>query len=431
MSLTNRMKSRGIILFLLLVQCQAIANPTAVPTNEPKRLVGYFTQWGIYRRNFFVKDIRTEDPFGALTHLIYAFGNVRNNRCEVGINQASNTSTGAGGDAFADYTKPIDAQHSIDGQPDMPSQPLRGNWNQLRKLKEQRPGLKVLISLGGWSWSRGFASAAQPENRREFVRSCIQAYIQGDLPVVDGAGGKAAARDVFDGFDLDWEYPVVCGATCGSAADRENYTALLKEFRQQLDAIRPGLLLTTAAGSGIDKIEKTDPGDYARYVDFINVMTYDFHGSWDKITNHHSALFAGTNDPSTGVERQYNSHDAIVAFIRRGVSPQKLNLGIGFYGHGWTQVAASNHGLYQAGKSLKTATYKQLKLKSAQDFFDPNTGGHWSYNGTDFWSYDNPLSLRAKMLYVRAFGLGGAFFWEMSEDDQGELLQAMRTGLNR
>lgn len=421
----------ALIFLMLTVYWPALANPTAQQAHNRRRLVGYYTQWSLYKRQFFVKDIALADPDRALTHLLYAFGNIRNNRCEVGVTEATNTSTGAGGDAFADYVKPFNGQQTIDGQADSKTQPLRGNWNQLRKLKAQRPGLKILISLGGWSWSGGFASAAQPNNRREFVRSCIQAYIQGNLPQIDGAGGQAAALGVFDGIDIDWEYPGFCTLTCGSPADRANYTALLKEFRQQLDAIRPGLLLTTAVGAGIDKIERTDPDQYARYVDFINVMTYDFHGSRDKRTNHHSPLFASPDDPSTGVEQFYNSHDAILAFLRQAVPPHKLNLGIGFYGHGWTHVADMNHGLYQPGTGIKTASYKDLKQKTAPLFFDPQTGGLWSYDGNDFWSYDNPLSIRAKMDYVRAFGLGGAFFWEMSQDNQGELLHAIKTGLDR
>ncbi len=112
----------------------------------------------------------------------------------------------------------------------------------------------MLISLGGWTWSRGFSSAARAENRQAFVASCIDAYIRGNLPVTDGAGGNAAAAGVFDGIDIDWEYPVACGIACGTPEDRQNFTALLAEFRRQLDQVRPGLLLTVAVGAGIDKI---------------------------------------------------------------------------------------------------------------------------------------------------------------------------------
>ncbi|TGQ68041.1 chitinase, partial [Mesorhizobium sp. M8A.F.Ca.ET.207.01.1.1] len=104
-----------------------------------------------------------------------------------------------GGDAFADYTKAFSAAESVSGSADTWDQPLRGNWNQLKQLKAKYPNLKVLISLGGGTWSRGFSSAARPENRQAFVASCIDAYIKGNLPVTDGAGGAGAALGVFDG----------------------------------------------------------------------------------------------------------------------------------------------------------------------------------------------------------------------------------------
>ncbi len=312
------------------------------PRAVDKRVIGYFTQWGIYGRNYVVKDIQASGAAGYLTHINYAFGNVRNNRCEVGVIAPSDPNTGASGDAYADYTKAFSAEQSVDGVADTWNQPLRGNWNQLKKLKAANPRLKVLISLGGWSWSGGFSSAARPENRKAFVASCIDAYLSGNLPVTDGAGGTAAAAGVFDGIDIDWEYPVACGLTCGSPEDRENFTALLAEFRRQLDQVRPGLLLTVAVGASIDKIRVTDPGQYARFVDYINVMTYDFHGAWESRTNHHSALFGSPADPSTGDQRRYNSNDAMQALLDRGVPAAKLNLGLGFYGRGWTKVGNAN-----------------------------------------------------------------------------------------
>lgn len=400
-----------------------------------KRVIGYFTQWGIYGRNYQVKDIESSGAAGYLTHINYAFGNVRNNVCEVGKTIASNESTGEGGDAFADYTKSFAAGQSVDGVGDTWDQPLRGNWNQLKKLKAKHPGLKVLISLGGWTWSRGFASAARPENRQAFVASCIDAYIRGNLPVTDGAGGTAAAAGVFDGIDIDWEYPAACGLACGTAEERQNYTALLAEFRRQLDAVRSGLLLTVAVGAGVDKVRVTDPNLYAASVDYINVMTYDFHGTWDTKTNHHSALFSSTADPSTGDQRYYNSNDAMQAFLDRGVPASKLNMGIGFYGRGWTGVSNANNGLYQNGSAAPgtyeagNEDYKVLRGRAGTSYIDSQARAHWKYDGNTFWSYDNPAIVTEKMNYVKVQGLGGAFFWEFSGDYQGELLRTMGEGL--
>jgi chitinase len=401
-----------------------------------KRVLGYFAQWGIYGRNYRVKNIDTSGSAAKLTHINYAFGNVRNNICEVGLTIPSNESTGAGGDAFADYSKAFSAAESVSGVADTWDQPLRGNWNQLKQLKAKYPNIKVLISLGGWTWSRGFASAARPENRVAFVTSCVNAYIKGNLPVTDGAGGTAAAAGVFDGIDIDWEYPNACGIACGGAEDRANFTALLAEFRRQLNLVRPGLLLTIAPGAGVDKIAATDPGQYHQYLDFINVMTYDFHGAFEPRTNHHSGLFASPNDPSTGNVKFYNSNDAIEAFLERGVPANKLNLGIGFYGRGWTNVTNVNNGLYQTGSAAPgtyeagNEDYKVLKDRPGTVYTDSNARATWKYDGNTFWSYDTPAMVTEKMNYVKAQNLGGAFFWEFSGDDaNGTLAKAVGNGL--
>ncbi|MFC3550979.1 glycosyl hydrolase family 18 protein [Lysobacter cavernae] len=401
-----------------------------------KRVIGYFTQWGIYGRNYRVKNIDTSGSASKLTHINYAFGNVRNNRCEVGVTQASDPNTGVGGDAFADYSKSFGAGESVSGAADTWDQPLRGNWNQLKQLKAKHPGLKVLISLGGWTWSRNFSAAARPENRVAFVSSCIDAYIRGNLPITDNAGGPGAAVGVFDGIDIDWEYPVACGLTCGKPEDNANFTALMAEFRRQLDAVRPGLLLTIASGAGIDKIRVTDPAAYAQYLDYINVMTYDFHGTWDPQTNHHSALFDSPNDPSTGDQKLYNTNDALEAFLSRGVPASKLNLGIGFYGRGWTNVANVNNGLYQSGSPAPATyeagneDYKVLKNKPGTIHTDTNARATWKYDGNTFWSYDTPEMVTEKMSYVKAQNLGGAFFWEFSGDDStGTLVNAISNAL--
>ena len=410
---------------------------TTTPPPGSKRVIGYFVQWGIYGRNYRVRNIDTSGSAAKLTHINYAFGNVRNNRCEVGLTIPSDPNTGAGGDAFADYTKAFAAGESVSGTADTWDQPLRGNWNQLKQLKAKYPGLKVLISLGGWTWSRGFASAARPENRQAFVASCVDAYIRGNLPVTDGAGGPGAAAGVFDGIDIDWEYPNACGLSCGGAEDRANFNALLAEFRTQLNAVRPGLLLTIAAGAGVDKIRATDPGTYHPSLDFINVMTYDFHGAFDPTTNHHSALFASPRDPASGDQKFYNSNDAIEAFLARGVPASKLTLGIGFYGRGWTNVPnGGTNGLYQSGSAAPGTyeagieDYKVLKNLNWPVYTDNDAMATWMYNGSTFWSFDTPALIRTKMNYVKAQNLGGAFFWEFSGDDaQGSLAEAISAGL--
>ncbi|RDD80605.1 chitinase [Dyella tabacisoli] len=418
-------------------QSSAITAKTSTGGTSSARVLGYFTQWGIYARNYQVKNIETSGSAAVLTHINYAFGNVRNNVCEVGVTQPADPNTGAGGDAYADYTKSYGSADSVDGTADVWNQPLRGNWNQLKQLKAKHPGLKVLISLGGWTWSRGFASAAQPANRQAFVASCIDAYIKGNLPATDSAGGAGAAAGVFDGIDIDWEYPAACGLSCGTSADTANFTALLAEFRRQLDAVRPGLLLTIAAGAGVDKIRVTQPSQYQSSVDFINVMTYDFHGAWETTTNFHSALYKPLGDPSTGDAAQYDTNDAIQAFLAAGMPASKINLGIGFYGRGWASVPNANNGLFQQSSTAAPGTYeagiedyKVLMNLGYPAFDDTTTGAHWIFNGSTFWSFDDPANIQRKMTYLKSQSLGGAFSWEFSGDDaNGTLIKAMANGL--
>jgi len=401
-----------------------------------KNVLGYFAQWGIYDRKYFVKNIETSGSAPLLTHINYAFGNVRNNKCEVGLTVPVNEDTGVGGDAFADYTKSFDAASSVDGKADAWDAPLRGNWGQLKKLKAKYPKLKVLISLGGWTYSRGFSEAAKPENRAAFVKSCVDAYIKGDLPSVEYAGGTGAAAGLFDGIDIDWEYPAACGLACGKPEDTANFTGLLAEFRKQLDAIRPGLLLSIAAPAGVDKIRMIEPDKFHPYVDFINVMTYDFHGGWEGTTGFHSPLYANSSDPATGDVKSYNTDAALQAFLNKGVPANKLQIGIGFYGRGWTGVANVNNGLYQAGTAAPgkyekgIEDYKILKALGYPSYTDPQSRAQWIYNGTTFWSFDTPAQITEKMSYAKNKGLGGAFFWEFNGDDsQATLLKAISNGL--
>ncbi|CAM5739530.1 Chitinase C [Streptomyces badius] len=146
--------------------------------------MGYFTNWGVYGRNYHVKNLVTSGTAAKITHINYAFGNVQNGKCTIG-------------DAYADYDKAYTADQSVDGVADTWDQPLRGNFNQLRKLKAKYPHIKVLWSFGGWTWSGGFGQAVQ--NPAAFAQSCY------DL-VEDPRWA-----DVFDGIDLDWEYPNACG----------------------------------------------------------------------------------------------------------------------------------------------------------------------------------------------------------------------------
>ena len=170
------------------VATQASATSTTTTTG-PYVKVGYFTQWGIYQRSFLVKNLHTSGMAAKLTHVNYAFANVgADGRC-FEANQAGV------GDAWADYQKRFKTNEAVDGVADVLSQPLAGNFNQLRKLKTMHPNLKVQLSIGGWSWSKYFSDAAlTPASRQTFVASCIDLFIKGNLPTDKSSrtAGRAA-----------------------------------------------------------------------------------------------------------------------------------------------------------------------------------------------------------------------------------------------
>ena len=409
--------------------------------SDDVQVVGYFAQWGIYARNYRVKDVDTSGAASRLTVINYAFGNVVDGKCHM------ETQLGIG-DAWADYQKGFTADESVSGVADAWDQPLKGNFNQLKALKAKYPALRVLISLGGWTWSQGFSDAALTEaSRQMLVASCIDMYIHGNLPVIGGepAGGDGAAAGVFDGIDIDWEYPAAAGndGTVFRPEDTTNFTALLAEFRRQLDAIDPTLLLTIAAPAGQDKIEKIEASKIHTSLDWLNLMTYDLHGAWDATgpTNFHAPLYASDQDPSTGIAKSYSTDAAVQAYLAAGVPASKLTVGIPFYGRGWTGVPDVNDGLYQSNAQISPAPgtyeagiedYKVLSLLGYPGFRDSVTQAYWIYNGSTFWSYDDPTSIAAKMAYAQTMGLRGAMVWELDGDTaDGALLGAVVSALGR
>ena len=400
---------------------------TPPPLPDQQLVVGYFTQWSIYRRNYLVRDVEKSGAAEAMNVINYAFAAPDENlRC-------------ASLDTFADYGKRFEASESVDGVADTVAQPLKGNFNQLLKLKQMHPHLRVLISLGGWTQSFRFSDAALPENRAAFVASCIDMFMRGNVaPGISAAG-------VFDGIDVDWEYPGSCGETCSSrpAEDVANFTALLAEFRAQLEALenetlaatgtRPEYLLTIAAPAGAAHYGPIQLGNIQSSLDWINIMAYDFHGSWEPAgpTNHHAALYPSTCESVSGDW----GDKAVRAYIAAGVPGSKLLLGVPFYGRGWRGVAAVNEGLCQPAGGVPRGVYEKgindyevLDAQGRTDFYGGGT--HWTFNGSEFWSYDDAQSLGVKARYVNEGMLRGLMFWELSGDaPDGRLLKSLRQSL--
>ncbi|MFD3490938.1 glycoside hydrolase family 18 protein [Streptomyces sp. NPDC058690] len=363
------------------------------------KVVGYFTDWGVYQRNYHVKNIETSGSADKLTHINYAFGNVTGGKCAVG-------------DSYADYEKAYTADQSVDGVADTWDQPLRGSFNQLRKLKKLHPNLKVIWSFGGWTWSGGFGEAAK--NPAAFAQSCY------DL-VEDPRWA-----DVFDGIDIDWEYPNACGLTCDTSG-RDAYGNVLAALRAKFGT---GNLVTsaiTADGSDGGKLDAVDYGGAAQYVDWYNPMTYDFFGAWDAQgpTAPHSPLTSYTGIPKEG----YTSDAAVTKLKALGVPASKLLLGIGFYGRGWTGVTQDAPGGTATGAATGTyeAGIEDYKvLKGSCPATGTVAGTAYAHCGTNWWSYDTPATIATKMDYKNQQGLGGTFFWELSGDTaDGELIKAI------
>ncbi|AXI79870.1 glycoside hydrolase family 18 protein [Peterkaempfera bronchialis] len=398
--------------------------------------VGYVTQWGVYS-GFSAKSIDTSGQAGKLTVLNYAFGNVSADGTCFEANEAGV------GDAWADYQRPVDAGEAVDGVADTAGQPLKGSFNQLRKLKAKHPQLRTVISLGGWTWSKYFSDAALTDaSRRKLVSSCIDLYLKGNLPQLGSTeGGKGAGAGVFDGIDIDWEYPGG-GGDDGNVVrpqDGRNYTLLMQEFRRQLDDLgarnRTHYLLTAAVPAGKPKADQLELKQVSRSVDWLNLMTYDFHGPWEAQgpTNHLANLYTDRADPSPA--GQGYSADQVVRYYRsRGVPADRLVLGVPFYGYGWTGVPAGRrHGLYQPATGLAaggTAPYKQIKDLPGTVYSDPASGTTWKYDGTDFWTFDTPEVLTSKARYTRTQGLRGVMAWSLDNDDaRGTLVSALDAGL--
>jgi chitinase len=387
---------------LLVLGSGATAQDSTMPEHD-YRVVGYYAAWTVYR-DFSVADI----PADQLTHINYAFANISANG-EIAL-----------GDPWADVQMP-DENDTTEAE-------LQGNFRQLLLLKLQYPHLKTLISVGGWSWSARFSDVAlTPEKRERFARSAV-AFI---------------TTYGFDGVDLDWEYPTG-GGDPGNATrpeDPENFILLLEEIRSQLDAQsaidnRP-YLLTIANGAGRSTYQPLDWQRIHPLLDWINVMTYDMAGPWSSVTGFNAPLYDSQERPPEGT----STDTAMMDYVALGIPPEKLIVGVPFYGRGWANVADVNNGLHQPYEGLAPGTreagsydYADLAANHVTPetrFWNETAQVPWLYNPDTgiMITYDDPESLAAKASYVREHGLGGIMIWELSTDD-GSLLSSIDTTLS-
>ena len=402
----------------------------------------YFEEWNIHYSGRNIADLEKNGVAGELTHLIYAFGNVT----------TASSPTCAIADPLDAYQDP--AIPSVGGKPF--TAPLYGNYGAIQQLKQLHPHLKVLISLGGQLGdSAGWVTASRTAaGRAALASSCIDMFVKGNVaPGVQAPG-------LFDGFNIDWEFP--------TAADKQNFTALLKEFRTQLNALSK----TTGKKYDLSFDSPAGPNNYvnidlkaaAAQVDFLTIDGYDYAGTWDKQTNEQSPLYETADNPLR--DQKFSIDETVTAYLKAGVPPAKYTMGLPLYAVGWTGVPGVNRGLYQNSTSvspvlladgsglcakpdkvapspgcdtlltpgfLTYATIENLINKNGYILWhDTARGSATLYNpvtGT-FYSFDDPTSIAAKMAYIKKNKLGGAYVWALNHDDaNGSLTKVIAADL--
>ena len=261
---------------------------------EDKEIVGYYPNWQWYDRANLVNPETI--LFEKYTVINYAFFNP--------LADGSIVST----DAWAD-------ENLLLGPMIWWPDPHHDSTKSLPYLAHQA-GVKLLPSIGGWTLSNTFpAIAADPVKRQTFASSCVDLINQYH----------------FDGIDLDWEYPGY-EPHGGSPADKQNFTLLLQDVRAALDELEmingQEYLLTSCFGASQERMEYVEWADVLPFVDMVNLMTYDFHGSWDPESNHHTPLYS----PAVG-DPEWCFDGAFTKLTQEfDVPAEKVNIGIAFYG---------------------------------------------------------------------------------------------------
>jgi chitinase len=439
MSKRSVFRTGQVVLMSVLFFAASSQFSSAQRGDEGKILGGYFEEWSIYYAGYNIANLQQNGVADKLTHLIYAFANVTTTpapACAIA-------------DTWADYQSPY--LPSVSGV--AYQGPLYGNFAAIQQLKQLHPHLKVLMSIGGASATNTAAfvtASSTAAGRQALVSSCIDLFVNGNI-----ASG-VTAPGLFDGFNIDWEFP--------TATDTQNFTALLKEFRTQLDALgkKTGkqYVMSFDGPAGSQNYVNIDLKRAAEQVDFITIDGYNYAGSWDTQTNDASPLFDDKSDPAYGQDLDINS--TVDAYLKAGVPPRKYTMGLPLYGAGWAGVPDKNHGLYQNstgpsavplanGTGLCTdlsgntagcdplltpgvatyATLTNLKANGYETFFDWRRIAVSLYDPAleTFYTYDDPDTAFLKMLYIDARvpgGLGGAYVWALKDDDaNGTMVKTM------
>jgi chitinase len=281
-----------------------------------------------------------------------------------------------------------------------------GCAKQLFLLKKRHRNLKVLLSIGGWTYSANFAApAATQAGRTRFAETAVRIL-----------------RDLgFDGLDVDWEYPK-------DAGEAQNFVLLLEEVRRELDRFseqcghhRPHFLLTIAAPAGPQNYGKLPLGELAQRLDFINLMGYDYAGSWDQKAGHQANLFASHRNPAC---TPFSTEKAVRDYLAAGVPPEKLVLGMPLYGRAFQNTKGPGEpysGVGEGSWENGVWDYKALPRPGAHVKVDEEVGASFCIDGAGTMvSYDTPDLARRKVRFIEEHRLGGAMWWESSGDKSGE-----------
>lgn len=439
------LRSFRVLLTTVLALAACVTPSVAQSNDHGKILGGYFEEWSIYYAGYNIANLQQNGVADKLTHLMYAFANVTTTpapACAIA-------------DTWADYQTPYLPSVSGVAYPG----PLYGNFAAIQQLKQLHPGLKVLMSIGGASAANTAAfvtAASTAAGRQALASSCIDLFVNGNIaPGITAPG-------LFDGFNIDWEFP--------TATDTQNFTALLAEFRSQLEALTATTgehyTMSFDGPAGAQNYVNIDLKKAAAQVDFITIDGYNYAGSWQTQTNDASPLFDSKQDPLYGQDLDIDA--TVNAYLAAGVPPNKYTMGLPLYGAGWTGVPKRNHALYQnstgpspvlwangtglcpdlsgntAGcDTLLTpglATYSTLANLTANgytNYYDATRIAVSLYDPTTrtFYTYDDPATALLKTFYIELKvpgGLGGAYVWALKDDDaNGTMVKTLAAGLGR
>lgn len=293
------------------------------------------------------------------------------------------------------------------------------NFRKLNELKKINPDLKIMPSIGGWSWSENFSDAVlTPSSRKKFARSSVDIVRQYNL----------------DGVDIDWEYPAMRGeeGNIYRPEDKQNFTMMFEEIRAELDKLSTETgkkyLLTAAVGGSKSFVNNTEMDKVGKLLDYILIMTYDYGGG---NVSHHTNLY-----PSNGQKGGSSAHQSVVDFMAAGVPANKIGLGAAFYSRSREATTAVQNGLLQASVSGSKAIagqgggYTKMKdefvdQKGYKRYWDKAAQAPYLFNPETkvFLTYDDEKSIQKKARYIKKNKLAGIFFWEYFNDPKEYLLR--------